>query len=222
MSERSGGVHLVFYSGHHSIFRLKTVSFMWVMCPAHFSRRCQQGTMVRLGSCWQTISGVCAISSCFLYTKALLKWIVLIYSSFIRLTWMTWKTELFVYLLWLGFTMRTLKRTPSDPFQGLMCIWFWEWSQMLGSAGCSRYIHSADILAWYKHDFNHSGASSHFSSQHIWGKTPGGIHAVFLNPESDNAFCFCCSSYLCTHSENLAISHVQPCGEWQSLTSAVD
>lgn len=58
-------------SDHRSTFRLETVSFMWVTCPARFSGRRQQGTMVRLGSCWQTIPGPSAISSCFLSTKAL-------------------------------------------------------------------------------------------------------------------------------------------------------
>lgn len=108
-------------SEHHSTFRLTTVSFMWVTCPARFSRRRQRGTTVRLGSCWQTILGPSAISSCFLSTKALAaSGLYLFIPLFKRLTW---KTELFMCVHYkLGLQQEPLGRLPQR-IKALGHIW---------------------------------------------------------------------------------------------------
>ena len=117
------------------------VSFMWVTCPSHFYGRRQQGTMVRLGSCLQTIPGPSAISSCFLYTKALTKvdctYLFLFYKVDMK------DGAVYVCLLWLGFCNGNLKRLPQR-IKWLVLVWCW--TQVILNSRISWLLcHSADI-----------------------------------------------------------------------------
>lgn len=113
------------------------------MCPACSSRRRQQGTTVRLGSFWQTIPGPGAISSCFPPQRPSLE----VDCTYLFLFYKTdMKDRAFFYVCVyydLGFRNR---KTPSEnqssavPFDAGP-----EWSRMLGSAGLSGFINSADI-----------------------------------------------------------------------------
>lgn len=158
------------HSGHHSTFRLKTVSFMWMTCPARFSRRRQQGTMVRLGSCWQTIPGPSAISSCFLSTKALTEvdctYLFLFYKADMK------DRAVYVCLLWLGFAIGTLRKTPLENQSAGVCLMpdpsgleCWDQLVTLGLLILLTFSHDA---AWPQ--LLHSSICSLSSSRQIWKK----------------------------------------------------
>lgn len=115
--------------GHRSTLRLKAMSFMWVTCPARFSGRRQRGTMVRLGSCWQTIPGPRAISSCFLSTQAFAE--VDCTSLFFFYKADMKDRAVYVCLLWLGFVIGTLR----EGIKVLLCVWCW--TRVVSNAGIS-------------------------------------------------------------------------------------
>lgn len=84
------------FSGERSqqllqLLRHRALQFMWTSNLLLWTW--QPGIVVRLGSCWQTIPGHSAISSCFPPQRPCWKWIGLIYFAF---TSLTWKTELFM------------------------------------------------------------------------------------------------------------------------------
>lgn len=198
---------------------------MWLTCPARSSRRRQQGTMVRLGSCWQTIPGPSAISSCFPPQRPTLEvdctYLFLFYKTDMK------DKAFYVCLLWHGFAIGTFKKTPSenqstgvrlmsDP-SGLEC-----WDQLV-SLGPLILLTFRLNVAWLPQPLlsnMYSLSSSHYISEIV--KAKGKVALWVLSTWKWLSLCRCCSEWLRAPSENLAISHAQPCGEWQSLTSAAD
>lgn len=167
---------------------------MWVTCPARVSRRRQLGTMVWLGSCWQTIPGPSAISSCFLSTKALTEvdctYLFLFYKADMK------DRAVYVcFLLWLGFAIGTLRKTPSknqsvgvllmlDP-SGLEC---WDQLATLTSLIVMTFRHD---VAWAQllHSSVHNSQTLPFlNSADFWNtvRLKARWNAEFSLPESDD------------------------------------
>lgn len=114
------------------------LSFMWLIWPC-FSRRCQRGTAVRLGSLWQTIPGPGAISSCFLSQRPSLE-VDCSYPFPLLWDWherqdvcvfvaLFFLIYIFVCLSWLAFRNQ---KTPSEN-QSSFCVFDagpkWSWTE---------------------------------------------------------------------------------------------
>lgn len=136
----------------------------WRVLPCS-SRRRQQGTMVRLGSCWQTMLGPGAISSCFPPQRPSLEvdctYLFLFYKTDMK------DKAFYVCLLWLGLAMWAFKKTPSenqstglrlmpDP-SGLEC-----WDQLVSLGPLILLAFELDV-AWSQPPLSsmHSLSSSH-------------------------------------------------------------